>query len=337
MGNYQDNPINVQFRKVYKYLEDNSIIKGKSDIAKNMGTYNHVINSILKGQRNITVDQLYSLISNYRVNPRYIFENKGPIILDDAEEVKKGITNYRIQKNQNLDDKDNMIFLAHASEDKKVVRKLYHDLKDYGLFPWLDEEDLEPGVKWDNKIREAIKNSRFFLACISSNSTKKDGYIQKELRVALSELERKSPENIYFIPILIEEVEIPDISVNTINLRDYHAVRIYQDGQRKKLFDFLIKQTKGRKQFKKEPNLAIVKDFLIEGNTDDSLKLLIEIVTENNKTFGKYYNNVVMLASRFNSARNDHLMGVISSEDYSLRVNKVNIAILEIIGLMDNK
>jgi len=201
MGNYQDNPINVQFRKVYKYLEDNSIIKGKSDIAKNMGTYNHVINSILKGQRNITVDQLYSLISNYRVNPRYIFENKGPIILDDAEEVKKGITNYRIQKNQNLDDKDNMIFLAHASEDKKVVRKLYHDLKDYGLFPWLDEEDLEPGVKWDNKIREAIKNSRFFLACISSNSTKKDGYIQKELRVALSELERKSPENIqYLVP-----------------------------------------------------------------------------------------------------------------------------------------
>lgn len=337
MANFQNNPINIQFRKVFKHLDDNDIIRGKSDLAKNMGTYNHVVNSILKGQRNITVDQLSKLISYYRVNPRYIFEGKGPIILGDTEGAKEEIANYKMQVSHDLDVNENTIFLAHASEDKQIVRELYSDLKHYGLHPWLDEEDLEPGVKWDSKIREAIENSRFFIACITSNSTKKNGYIQKELRVALTELEKKSPENIYFIPVLFEDVEIPDISVSTINLRDYHAVKIYQKGQRKKLFDFLMKQSKSKKQFKKEPNLGIVKEFLIEGNTEDSLKLLIEIVSGNSRSLGKYYNNVVMLASRFHILRKDYLMGVLSNEEYSLRVNKVNIAILEIIDLMNNK
>ncbi len=73
MGNFSDNIVNQRFRKVYHELEKNNLIKGKSDIAKQLGTYNHVINSILKGQRNITVDQLTSLFETYGVNANYLF------------------------------------------------------------------------------------------------------------------------------------------------------------------------------------------------------------------------------------------------------------------------
>ena len=72
------------------------------------------------------------------------------------------------------------IFLAHANEDKPLVRKIYKRLQSAGLDPWMDEESLDPGDKWDDVAKEAIKKARFFMACISSNSIGKNGYIQKE-------------------------------------------------------------------------------------------------------------------------------------------------------------
>ena len=119
------------------------------------------------------------------------------------------------------------IFLAHASEDKELVRDLYQKLKDYGLSPWLDEKDIAPGEEWDKKIKEAIRKSRFFLACLSGRSVTKKGYVQRELRIALSMAEEKPHDAIYLIPGLLEDVEIPDITVGTIHLKSYQYVRLY--------------------------------------------------------------------------------------------------------------
>ena len=48
-------------------------IKSKSDIAAKLGTYNHIINNILKGERNVTIDQLNKLIELYDINANYVF------------------------------------------------------------------------------------------------------------------------------------------------------------------------------------------------------------------------------------------------------------------------
>ncbi|NJL76455.1 MAG: S24 family peptidase [Saprospiraceae bacterium] len=58
---------------IYEALEQKNLIKGKSDIANELGTYNHIINSILKGERNITIDQLNTLFDKYMVNANYVF------------------------------------------------------------------------------------------------------------------------------------------------------------------------------------------------------------------------------------------------------------------------
>ena len=70
------------------------------------------------------------------------------------------------------------IFLAHASEDKEPVRRLYHDLKARGFEPWLDEMDLVPGQVWKTEIPKAIRQAGVFLACLSTRSVKKVGYVQ---------------------------------------------------------------------------------------------------------------------------------------------------------------
>jgi plasmid maintenance system antidote protein VapI len=73
MGSFSENIVNQQFKKVYEELEKTNRIKGKSDIAKNLDTYNHVINSILKGDRNITVDQIVKLCNLYGINSNFLF------------------------------------------------------------------------------------------------------------------------------------------------------------------------------------------------------------------------------------------------------------------------
>ena len=73
MGDFSQHLVNQRFRKVYRELESARLIKGKSDIAKQLGTYNHVVNAILKGKRNITIDQLQRLCEAYEVNANYLF------------------------------------------------------------------------------------------------------------------------------------------------------------------------------------------------------------------------------------------------------------------------
>ncbi len=73
MGIFSENIVNQRFREVFETLEKNNLIKGKSDIAKQLGTYNHVVNSILKGDRNITVEQLHKLFEIYNLDANYLF------------------------------------------------------------------------------------------------------------------------------------------------------------------------------------------------------------------------------------------------------------------------
>ena len=73
MADFSNNTVNQRFRLVYSTLERLNLIKGKSDIASHLGTYNHVVNSILKAQRNITVEQLNKLFEVFHVNANYLF------------------------------------------------------------------------------------------------------------------------------------------------------------------------------------------------------------------------------------------------------------------------
>ncbi|MFK8102628.1 MAG: helix-turn-helix transcriptional regulator [Saprospiraceae bacterium] len=81
MGDFSSTVVNQRFSLVYTALENNNLIRGKSDLAQKLGTYNHVINSILKGQRNVTVEQLNKLFDYYEVNANFVFGQSDTIFL----------------------------------------------------------------------------------------------------------------------------------------------------------------------------------------------------------------------------------------------------------------
>ncbi|MEN2284454.1 TIR domain-containing protein [Algoriphagus sp. SE2] len=228
------------------------------------------------------------------------------------------------------------IFLAHASEDKPQVRKLYKTLKENGLDPWLDEENLLPGVKWDDKIKEAIKNSRFFMACISAQSVSKNGYIQKELRLALEELERKVPDLIYFIPVLMEDVELPNITVNTIKLSDYQASKIFNNSDLQKLIIHLRKQADIIEEVKRKENPIFknLRSVISEGKVDTALSILRKYIQERDDYM---INEIVLTTAKFNNFKNQNMMGLISHEQFTLENNRVLYSMLEMIKQLEEK
>jgi hypothetical protein len=125
---------------------------------------------------------------------------------------------------------DKIVFISYASEDKIFARKLFDRLEKDDFKPWLDEENLSVGERWEDAIVQSIQKSRFVIACFSSASVAKTGYIQKELRLALSEIEKKPYGHIYFIPILLDkDVDLPHLRVGTVQLRDYHAIKVIND------------------------------------------------------------------------------------------------------------
>lgn len=122
------------------------------------------------------------------------------------------------------------IFLAHANEDKPQVRQLYQKLQEAGYQPWLDERDLIAGQNWQNEIPKAIRRSDIFIACLSSQSVKKSGSFQKELRLALNVMAEMLEEEIYLIPLKLDECEVPDLQQAEygVKLRDIQWLDYWQ-------------------------------------------------------------------------------------------------------------
>ena len=124
------------------------------------------------------------------------------------------------------------IFLAHAREDKPQVRKLYTDLKTRGFDPWLDEVDLMPGQIWKTEIPKAIRQAGVFLACLSSRSVEKIGYVQNEFRIALSAFGERPPGSIFLIPVRLDDCDVPDLQIpdRGLSLRDIQWVDLWREG-----------------------------------------------------------------------------------------------------------
>jgi hypothetical protein len=103
------------------------------------------------------------------------------------------------------------IFICHASQDKPTVRKLSSLLKgERWIDPWLDEERILGGQNWDFEIKKAVRASDVVIVCLSRTSITKDGYVQKEIRLALDIADRKPEGTIYIIPLKIERCIVPE-------------------------------------------------------------------------------------------------------------------------------
>jgi hypothetical protein len=119
------------------------------------------------------------------------------------------------------------VFLAYAEEDRPIVRKLYAALQQAGFEPWMDQEKLLPGQNWPRAIERAIDLSHFFLGCFSQRSTVKRGHFQSELRYALDLAARIPNEQIFLLPVRLNECELPRKIARRV-----HCVDLFPDWEK---------------------------------------------------------------------------------------------------------
>ncbi len=101
------------------------------------------------------------------------------------------------------------IFLCHSSGDKAQVKPLHDFLLKSGAAPWLDSEQLLPGQDWNLEINKALDDSDVILLCLSKKSVDKEGYVQREMRIALDRALEMPEGRIFLIPARLEECELP--------------------------------------------------------------------------------------------------------------------------------
>ena len=101
------------------------------------------------------------------------------------------------------------VFIAYAKEDGETAGALYSELTRAGLGAWMDIKNLLPGQNWPRAIEAAIETSDFFLPCFSRNSSAKRGGFQAELRYALDCARRVPLDDIYIVPVRLDECWVP--------------------------------------------------------------------------------------------------------------------------------
>jgi hypothetical protein len=112
------------------------------------------------------------------------------------------------------------VFISYARQDLTAARRLYFDLKRLGVEAWLDVECLLPGQRWKFEITRAIREARFFIAVLSAHAVSKRGVVQSELRQALSILDEYPDNDVFIIPVRVDECVPSDNRLKDLNWVD---------------------------------------------------------------------------------------------------------------------
>lgn len=132
------------------------------------------------------------------------------------------------------------VFISHSSSDKDRIWPIIEQLKAHGVSMWVDSLEMRPGTQLFRTISDAITDSTYLAAMVSSNSIN-SRWVNEELQQALSQ--EVSSNDIKIIPCLLERCDIPtflqdriycDFSENTVDgiydllkglYPDYHILR----------------------------------------------------------------------------------------------------------------
>lgn len=133
------------------------------------------------------------------------------------------------------------VFISYVRENSSQVDKIYDELTSKGINVWLDKHNIFPGQRWKDAIRKAIKDGSFFVACFSSAYFQKEKtYMNEELFLAIDELRLRPSDRTWFIPLLLDECNIPDRAIGAgETLSDIQFIDMSKDWD--KGIDLLIK------------------------------------------------------------------------------------------------
>ncbi|MCP4351047.1 MAG: toll/interleukin-1 receptor domain-containing protein [Desulfobacterales bacterium] len=145
------------------------------------------------------------------------------------------------------------IYLCYAPEDETKVKEIYQKLSGAGFKPWMDVKDILPGEVKENVSKKAIKQSHFFMVFLSANSVTARGTFQKEIKIALKTWDEKLEDDIYLIPVKLDDCIVPE------KLHDFQCANISEKKEWKKLIQSIhVGITRQAEQKAEQKNVFLV-------------------------------------------------------------------------------
>jgi hypothetical protein len=96
------------------------------------------------------------------------------------------------------------VFICHNTNDKKEIRRITSLLKGIGIHPWLDEEQLRPGLPWQRELEKIIP--KIGAAAVFVGASGIGPWHNQELHAFLSEFVRRECP---VIPVLLPGIKSP--------------------------------------------------------------------------------------------------------------------------------
>ncbi|MGE5342212.1 MAG: toll/interleukin-1 receptor domain-containing protein [Candidatus Omnitrophota bacterium] len=99
------------------------------------------------------------------------------------------------------------VFICYAGEDKEYALQLYQKLKDAGIKPWMDKENLRGGDNWDKEIGQTLQRVDYCIVLQSQSLAKKqNSYVNREIERALERQKENDSKGFKFIiPVRIDD------------------------------------------------------------------------------------------------------------------------------------
>jgi len=91
------------------------------------------------------------------------------------------------------------VFLSHSGSDTRAASQLAETLRHNGLTVWLDQDDLEPGDLWIQRLEAAIQSSSAMIVYIGSLGVQH--WVDREVRHGLVR-STENPGGFHLIPVL---------------------------------------------------------------------------------------------------------------------------------------
>jgi len=123
------------------------------------------------------------------------------------------------------------VFVSYVRENSEVVDRLAGQLRAFGIRVWLDRQQIAPGRRWRDAIREAIADGAFFIACFSQEYVQRTRtYMNEELTLAIDELRQRRADQSWFIPVVLNKCALPDRSIGAgETLASIQNVALYEN------------------------------------------------------------------------------------------------------------
>ena len=130
---------------------------------------------------------------------------------------------------------DCKVFISYSHSDLPIIKDFVKFFRDVKLDVWFDKEDLRIGEDWKATINKVISNAQFYIVFLSQKNIDRRGFLQYELNSALDVALTIPPNQLYIIPLRLDNCDIPD------RLTRFHSVSLIE----RENFDILVKTLLG--------------------------------------------------------------------------------------------